>query len=99
MLPLPQRGHLQAMPRSALSVRVGGVSFIRSLRKAKGRPAGRPFLAHYPQSVRGVAGDFGAAAPHIDTDEQEQPDHVDEVPVPGGELEAEVLFWREVARI
>ena len=29
--------------------------------------------------------------PDIDADEQEQPHHVDEVPVPGGELEAEML--------
>src|SRR6478672_12365979 len=38
-----------------------------------------------------------ARTPHIDAGEQEQPDHVDEVPVPGGEFEAEVLGGREVA--
>ena len=34
------------------------------------------------------------AAPedHVDEGEQEQPHHVDEVPVPGGRLEAEVLL-------
>ncbi|KAH2775450.1 hypothetical protein KXW38_002127, partial [Aspergillus fumigatus] len=67
--------------------------------KEKGRPCGRPFLARSPPLVRGVAGDFGAAAPHIDADEQEQPDHVDEMPVPGGELEAEMLLRRELAGI
>src|ERR1700685_3364184 len=39
----------------------------------------------------------GAAAPHIDAGEQEQPDHVDEVPVPGAELEAEMLGRGELA--
>ena len=38
-----------------------------------------------------------ASAPHIDAGEQEQPHHVDEVPVPGGGLEAEMLLRREVA--
>src|SRR5918994_6799516 len=37
-----------------------------------------------------------ARSPHIDGGEQEQPDHVDEMPVPGGELEAEVLGRREM---
>ena len=35
--------------------------------------------------------------PDIDADEQEQPDDVDEMPVPGGRLEAEMLLRREVA--
>src|SRR5690349_11015990 len=39
------------------------------------------------------------AAPHVDGDEQEQPDDVDEVPVPGGRFEAEVLLRREVALV
>src|SRR6266545_608123 len=30
-------------------------------------------------------------APHIDAREQEEPNHVDEMPVPGGGLEAEML--------
>src|SRR3989304_8691946 len=38
-----------------------------------------------------------AGSPHIDAGEQEQPHHVDEVPVPGGSLEAEMLLRREVA--
>src|SRR5947209_12412946 len=45
---------------------------------------------------RGV---MGGTAPHIDAGEQEQPHHVDEVPIPGGELKAEVLLWREMARV
>ena len=38
-------------------------------------------------------------APDIDAAEQEQPDDVDEVPVPCGELEAEVLLRRELAGV
>ena len=41
-------------------------------------------------------GGAGACAPHIYAGEQEQPHHVDEMPIPGGELEAEMLFRREV---
>src|SRR6185437_5450630 len=40
-----------------------------------------------------------AGAPDIDADEQEQPHHVDEVPVPGGEFEAEVLGRGEMAGV
>src|SRR6185437_8254049 len=40
-----------------------------------------------------------AGAPDIDADEQEQPDHVDEVPVPGGKLEAEMLSRAELSGI
>src|SRR3984893_4788075 len=39
----------------------------------------------------------GAAAPDVDAGEQEQPHHVDEMPVPGAELEAEMLRRRELA--
>src|SRR5690606_30276548 len=39
------------------------------------------------------------AAPDIDGDEEEQPNDIDEVPVPGGRLEPEVLLGREVALV
>src|SRR3984893_17285497 len=35
-------------------------------------------------------------APHIYAGEQEQPYHVDEVPVPGGKLESDMLLGREL---
>src|SRR6478735_1113694 len=38
-----------------------------------------------------------AGAPHIDAGEQEQPHDVNEVPVPGGELEAEMLRRTKLA--
>src|SRR5690606_36836598 len=49
-------------------------------------------------SVAG-AGDRAAITPDIDRGEQEQPHHVDEVPVPGGRLEAEMLLRREIALV
>src|SRR5262249_57583994 len=42
---------------------------------------------------------FAAGAPDVDAGEQEQPHHVDEVPVPGAELKAEMLRRREMAEI
>ena len=39
----------------------------------------------------------GAAAPDVDAGEQQQPHHVDEVPVLGDELEAEMLGRLELA--
>src|SRR5262249_25004784 len=40
-----------------------------------------------------------AGTPDVDAGEQEQPHHLDEMPVPGAELEAEMLLGREVAEI
>jgi hypothetical protein len=36
-------------------------------------------------------------APDVDAGEKEQPDHVNEVPVPSRSFEAEVLLWRKGA--
>src|ERR1700688_1766704 len=41
----------------------------------------------------------GAAAPDVDAGEQEQPHHVDEVPVPRREFEAEMLRGSELTGI
>src|SRR5437660_1205765 len=57
------------------------------------------FVTLRPSMAGGVRGDFAARAPDVDAGEQEQPDHVDEVPIPGGELEAEVLGRGELAKI
>src|SRR5882757_8142520 len=57
----------------------------------KGGPAAAPCITSGLRSMRGVSDRFGAAEPDIDADEQEQPHHVDEVPVPGSEFEAEML--------
>src|ERR1700682_3146038 len=53
----------------------------------------------YRRSMRAVGHGFGAVAPDIDADEQEQPHHVDEMPVPGGEFEAEMLGRAEMPGI
>src|SRR5215472_19075618 len=55
-------------------------------------PAPCGLLAHHAEPA-------AAGTPDINADKQEQPDHVDEVPVPGGELEAEVLLRREMPGI
>src|SRR5882672_10769640 len=39
----------------------------------------------------------GAGAPDIDPSEEEQPHHVDEMPIPGGGLEAEMAGRREMS--
>ena len=36
-------------------------------------------------------------SPKIDRHEEEHPHHVNEVPVPSGKFEAQMLLWREVA--
>src|ERR1039458_7280735 len=41
--------------------------------------------------------DDRAGAPPVDAAEQEQPDHIDEVPVPGRRLKAEMALRREMA--
>src|SRR5438270_12891794 len=49
---------------------------------------------------RSAAGAFRqgvAHAPPIDADEQEEPDDVDEMPIPGGGLQAEMMVRLEVA--
>src|SRR5688500_6436639 len=38
-----------------------------------------------------------AHAPPVDADEQEQPDDVDEMPIPGGRFQAEMMVRLEVA--
>src|SRR5690348_18323231 len=51
-----------------------------------------------PPAARGSPGVRRApAAPDVDGGEQEQPHHVDEMPVPGRRLEPEMLLRREVA--
>src|ERR1700694_2567089 len=46
--------------------------------------------------MRAVRHGFRAVAPDIYAGEQEQPHHVDEMPVPGGEFEAEMLLRIEM---
>src|SRR6476659_2887134 len=68
-------------------------------KKRKGRPKGRPCNTSAGRSMRAVRHGFRAVAPDIDADEQEQPHHVDEMPIPGSELEAEMLGRGEMPGI
>src|SRR5260370_15517730 len=80
---------------------------LRSIRGTAHQPkraAPRPplvaqWVSCLGRSVRAVGHGFRAVTPDIDTDEQEQPDHVDEMPVPGGEFEAEMLGRAEMPGI
>src|SRR3954454_23908521 len=54
----------------------------------------------YPALVTcGVGGALRARAPHVNTGEEEEPDHIDEMPVPSRELEAEMLSRGKMAEI
>ena len=57
-------------------------------------------LLHFPKSHRRPAPVRTlrvSAAPDVDRSEEEQPDHIDEVPVPGRRLEADMLVRGEMA--
>src|SRR3546814_13615733 len=70
---------------------------------ACGRGRGRGFHVHGfgldrpsprspPANGRGISVLFSApAAPDVDGEEQEQPNHVDDMPVPGGRLDADMV--------
>src|SRR5271168_4860720 len=65
------------------------------------RPArARKFMAAEAPSAASRALDRGApGTPDIDAGEQEQPHHVDEMPVPGREFEAQMLLRRKLAEL
>src|SRR3712207_445965 len=63
------------------------------------RAASRAAPADFCPTSGLVAGSASAVAPYVDGGEEEKPHHVDEVPVPGRELEAQMLLGREVAAI
>src|SRR5579872_1144815 len=66
--------------------------------KQKGRPRGRPFQTTEVKLL-GADKPAAAGAPHINAGKQKQPHHVNEVPVPGGKLEAKMLGRREMTGI
>src|SRR6516225_4717752 len=85
------------MPRNAASLSVEwgasamGLDLCRNKRAALWPPlcsACGERLLHAEAAATGT--------PDVNADEQEQPHHVDEMPVPGGELEAEMLLGREM---
>src|SRR5271169_1819945 len=82
--PSPQRG--QRQPSAARATETAGNLSARLssvlIDRAPPRSAGSPFVS--------------AAAPPIDADEQEQPDDVDEMPIPSCRLEAEMVVRLEM---
>src|SRR3546814_5723444 len=58
----------------------------------------RPLFVHSLVGGSAAVDRRAPAAPDIDSDEEEQPHHVDEMPVPGGGFEAEMLARGEIAR-
>src|SRR5688572_11580124 len=96
--PSPTSNEEKSRPqvRLAGADETGPANSVRPEQRGHSPPSAAPSGAG--AALRSVI--FGApAAPHVDADEQEQPDHVDEVPVPGGCLEAEMLLGAEVAEI
>src|SRR3954452_2278662 len=57
--------------------------------KREGRPESRPPSRPWTWVASVGCGVMAASAPDVDSGEQEEPHDVDEVPVPGRELEAE----------
>ena len=92
-------------PADALSLRWYTVAFHKPSPKQKRGPSGpRPEFCCCSSALSGVIamsarqGAMSAplAAPDVDSGEEEEPDNVNEVPVPGGGLEADVLLRCEV---
>src|SRR3546814_959422 len=88
--PFPHSGPRRGMPAR---IALGG---------SGGRTAAGGAVIAAPPRSNALSEQSGAprrsvASPPIDADEEEQPDHVDEVPVPGRRLEAEVVIRLEVA--
>src|SRR5271163_2332214 len=90
------------MPSAAARVRPSNgrsrprqVDVMAPARSSKGAVA-RPLATQRDDGRRSLDGGPGRAPP-IDADEQEQPDHVDEMPVPGGCLEPDMVGRGELA--
>jgi hypothetical protein len=80
--------------RTACGRRIAG----QRPKRAASESPGCPFAWSGAIGHRGSVVLRAPAAPHVDHDEQEQPHHVDEVPVPRRRLEPEVLARGEVPR-
>src|SRR5579872_2940976 len=88
-----QRGATVSRPWSTLPLPQRGQRQVSAA--ASGESAGAsPLTGLGGRSSRELR---ARAAPPVDADEQEQPDHVDEMPVPGRRLEAEMMRRREMA--
>src|SRR3954453_19670983 len=83
--PSPQRGQRQV--RAARRTGTGANRSTSSFTRPPSKPETRSMLGR----------ERGAHAPPVNADEQEQPDDIDEMPVPGGRLETEMMIRLEVA--
>src|SRR5262249_34229191 len=67
-------------------------------RRNRGKGGRKALRSLYRQlGSAGHAGAAAALAPPVDADKQEQPDDVDEVPIPRGRLEPEVVVGLEIS--
>ena len=66
---------------------------------AEAAPSCVVYIEPSRRALSSVCGVADARAPHVDGGEEEQPHDIDEVPVPSGELEAEVLLGGELTGI
>ena len=76
------------------NVEVGGAPRKRG-RRVLSAQATLPFTDHAGSGVSQLPG-VRAGTPDIDAGKQEEPDDVDEVPIPGGEFKSEMLRRLEV---
>src|SRR5262249_35746015 len=95
-LAMASRRSPENKPRDLRSSQTDQLALRRRARVARSQPA-------WSQDSTLVAGrmhgTLRARTPYIDAGEQEDPHHVDEVPVPGGEFETEMLRRREMPEI
>src|SRR5690606_22691004 len=74
---------------------VAGFSIVKNEGRDRAREPALPVqFEELPRSAR--MDDGAVRAPDIDAGKEEEPHHVDEVPVPGGSLEAEMMLRREL---
>src|SRR5437867_878195 len=98
MIGTRKEGWSSGMSNSASRTESSAVNLCSIVESKKGATARRPLSIRSPAASM-AGGVHRARAPHIDAGKQEQPHHVDEMPVPGAELEAEMLRRREVPEI
>src|SRR5204862_309451 len=95
----PQRSAKPARLRNSVGAPQQGQAPLVPERIGGGGTGPPPPEMSFALSVTSAVDRRAPAAPDIDGGEEEQPHHVDEVPVPGRGLETEMLLRREVALV
>ena len=88
------QGRPESPPRSPRTAKAQSYRRITCLQWKRGRKAPSHSIAH-----KYLVPQCSASAPDINGREQEQPDHVDKVPVPRRRLEPDMLLGGEVALV